>query len=65
MKTTCTQLNFTLPGPGLASMPPARCAWCLVETGQPLGNGSHGICAAHKARELAAWRARKAQGRQP
>lgn len=23
------------------------CAWCLVEAGQDLGEGSHGICAYH------------------
>jgi hypothetical protein len=23
------------------------CAWCMVEQGIELGNGSHGICAEH------------------
>lgn len=58
----CTQKNHTPPGGGLASLT-VQCAWCLREQGRAMGNGSHGICADHKARMLATWRARK-QGRQ-
>lgn len=25
----------------------ALCAWCLAEFGQPMGEGSHGICPRH------------------
>jgi len=37
-----------------------RCAWCLFENGQAMGEGSHGICPRH-AKALRAQRcARKA-----
>ncbi len=29
------------------------CAWCLREQGQPMGEGSHGICQRHKYEQLA------------
>jgi hypothetical protein len=28
------------------------CAWCLIEQGLELGNGSHGICRRHASRIL-------------
>lgn len=39
----------------------AQCAWCMKENGQPLGDGSHGICEAHSSSVLAAYRLEKEQ----
>ena len=35
------------------------CAWCLIENNQPLGNGSHGMCARHKQQQQEKRRAAK------
>jgi len=36
---------------------PLSCAWCLKDAGQPMGSGSHGICARHAADARCAHRA--------
>ncbi len=35
---------------------PIACAWCLRDLGEPMGSGSHGICARHATLVLAAHR---------
>lgn len=40
--------------------PQINCAWCLVEQGQPLGTGSHGICNTHAEQIIQQSRARRA-----
>ena len=63
--TTCTHQHSTPPGAALAITLTIQCAWCLTEQGRPLlGSDSHGICKTHAALMLAAWRARKGQGKQ-
>ena len=39
--------------------PEPDCAWCMVQAGVPLGEGSHGICARHKAQVLLQAKLRK------
>jgi len=34
------------------------CAWCLVEQGSELGEGSHGICSPHAEAVYASYQAR-------
>lgn len=59
--TTCTYEHHTPASPALATWV-IQCAWCLREQGQPMGNGSHGICTRHKTLVLMARKERK-QGR--
>ena len=40
--------------------PPTDCAWCLEQSGQALGEGSHGICEAHAEQIYAEHKAKKA-----
>lgn len=41
-------------------MPALACAWCLAESGQPMGEQSHGICPRHAAQVAEQSRARRA-----
>lgn len=56
----CTQDYSTASVPIVASLP-VQCAWCMVEAGIELGNGSHGICEAHATLLLTESRARRAK----
>lgn len=38
---------------------PVACAWCMVEAGVPLGNGSHSICQRHAEQVVEQARIRK------
>ncbi len=38
------------------------CAWCLEEAGQPMGNGSHGICPPHSAQIKKARKEKRERG---
>lgn len=37
-----------------------KCAWCMVEEGEELGEGSHGICHRHAEEEYQQYKARRA-----
>lgn len=41
-----------------------ECAWCLVEQGLPLGEGSHGICPTHEAEQWQKYLDRKSEREQ-
>ena len=41
--------------------PAVQCAWCLAQNGQPMGEGSHGICPRHAAQVIEKSRERRAR----